>query len=70
MDETQIKFIKAFKNYGFNSEDELVNYAIELFQKKVENQIELEKSAELYAEVYKNDAETQVWIDSAISDWK
>ncbi len=70
MDETQFRFIKEFKNYGFKSEDDLVNYAIEFIHKKFESQVELENSAELYAELYNNDLETKEWIDSSLTDWK
>lgn len=70
INKNQIKFIKNFKNYGFNSEDDLVNYAIEFFHKNVTSQNELELSAELYTELYNNDAESKEWIDSALNDWK
>ena len=38
VDEDQVKFIKEYKNYGFENEDELVNSAIEYYHKKIINQ--------------------------------
>jgi hypothetical protein len=70
IDENQIKFIKNYKNYGFRSEDELVNYAIEFFKNNFDVQKELEISADLYAQLYQNDAESREWIDSSLNDWK
>jgi hypothetical protein len=70
IEENQIKFIKNYKNYGFKSQDELINYAIEFFRENYNLQKELEISADIYAEIYLSDNESKEWIDSSLNDWK
>jgi hypothetical protein len=59
IEESQIKFIKNYKNYGFKSQDELINYAIEFFKENYNLQKELEISADLYTEIYLRDNESK-----------
>ncbi|NJO91237.1 MAG: hypothetical protein HC831_21425 [Chloroflexia bacterium] len=70
IEENQIKFIKDYKNYGFKSQDELINYAIKFFEENYNLRKDLEISADLYTEIYLSDNESKEWIDSSLNDWK
>lgn len=66
--ESQIKFIEQYSRFGFKDKSSMVRAAIEESRKKLEYQ-SLKISAELYAEIYQKDDETQELTNSAISDW-
>ena len=66
--ENQIEFLNMHHFYGFKDKSSLVRKAIEQFKKNLENQ-KLKESGDLYAEIYREDSETQDLTDSALSDW-
>jgi metal-responsive CopG/Arc/MetJ family transcriptional regulator len=67
-DESQIKILNKYKEYGFKDKSSLVRSAIVEFIKSAEKQ-KLVKSANLYAEIYKEDSELRDLTNSAIEDW-
>ena len=64
----QISFLNKYKNYGFKNENALIYYALELLQKEIQKKTELEKSAELYAEIYEEDNELKFLTETALND--
>ena len=69
IEESQAHFVEDFARYGFTDANEMISKALELLQKELALEKELELSASLYAEVYQEDEETQAWTDSATLDW-
>jgi len=63
-EESQIYFLESYKQYGFKDKSSMVREALKLFQKEIERK-ELEESADLYAEVYAEDADLQELTQSA-----
>ena len=66
----QVEFLRKYRDFGFNDENELITQALKLLQKKIEKNKELKASADLYAELYEQDKETQLLTESAINDWE
>ncbi|MCH8127011.1 hypothetical protein IIC38_13785 [candidate division KSB1 bacterium] len=66
--ESQIDFLKRYSQFGFKDKSSMVRAALEELRIKLELQ-SLKESADLYAEIYKEDSELQELTDSAISDW-
>lgn len=64
----QAKVINNYKEFGFRNRNELINYALELLRNEIIKKIELEKSAELYAEIYDKDEETKSLTESALTN--
>lgn len=64
----QITFLHGCKKLGFKDKSSLVRTALEHFRKEIESK-DLKKSADLYAELYKEDQELHELTDSAISEW-
>lgn len=65
--ESQIDFLKRYSQFGFKDKSSMVRAALEELRIKLELQ-SLKESADLYAEIYKEDSELQELTDSAISD--
>lgn len=63
-----INFLNKHKIYGFKDKSAVIRIALELLQKELERE-KLKKSADLYAEIYKEDQETRELTESAISGW-
>jgi hypothetical protein len=70
IDKTQSKLLDKYKEFGFRNRNELMNFAFSLLRTKIERKIELQQSAEIYAELYKKDEEIQFLTESAIIDWE
>ncbi|MCY4486585.1 MAG: hypothetical protein OXF11_05640 [Deltaproteobacteria bacterium] len=68
LDESQVQFLAQFKRYGFKDKSDVVRKALDRLQMELAQQ-RLRESAELYAEVYAGDGETQEWTDAALSEW-
>jgi Arc/MetJ-type ribon-helix-helix transcriptional regulator len=68
LEQTQIDFLAQFKDLGFKDKSSVVRLALNRLQQELERQ-ELERSADLYAEVYGLDEELQVLTDLARTDW-
>ena len=64
---SQIDFLKRYSQFGFKDKSSMVRAALEELRIKLELQ-SLKESADLYAEIYKEDSELQELTDSAISD--
>ncbi len=68
LEESQIQFLAEFKRHGFKDKSAVVRNALDRFRKELTQQ-RLRESADIYAEVYANDAETQEWTDAALEEW-
>ena len=68
LNESQINFLDKYQELGFKDKSSLVRSAIEEYIRFIEKQ-KLVKSAELYAEIYKQDSELRELTNSAIEDW-
>ena len=68
IEKAQLEFLSNFNLYGFKDKSSLVRKAIEHYKKELEIQ-RLKRSAELYAEIYNNDADLQQLTNSALSEW-
>lgn len=66
--ESHIQFIEQCKRYGFKDKSEVVRTALDRLSNELAQQ-RLRESADLYAEVYELDEETQEWTDAALSEW-
>ena len=68
LEQTQIDFLAQFKDLGFKDKSSVVRLALNRLQHEMERQ-ELERSADLYAEVYAEDGELQELTAIAGADW-
>jgi Arc/MetJ-type ribon-helix-helix transcriptional regulator len=68
LEQSQIDFLAQFKDLGFKDRSSLVRSALNQFQQEIEKQ-ELERSADLYVEVYGEDEELQELTALAGADW-
>jgi len=66
LDESLWTFVQQSWQYGFQTQDELIRVALGKLQQELYS---LEMSADLYAEVYAEDADLQALTDSAIAGW-
>ncbi len=64
----QTRFLAQRKQYGFKDKSEVVRTALDHLHAKLAQQ-SLSESAEIYAEVYEKESETQEWTDAALSEW-
>ena len=67
-DEEQFSFLKNHRDYGFKDKSSMVREALQRLKKELELK-KLERSAELYKEIYASDSDLQEWTESAISGW-
>ena len=68
LNEKQAKFLHRYREYGFKDKSELVITALQRLQSELEAR-ELQKSAELYAEITLEDKELQALTESALEGW-
>ena len=68
LEESHIQFLEQCKRYGFKDKSDVVRTALDRLYTELAQQ-RLCESADLYAEVYKDDDETQEWTDAALSEW-
>lgn len=68
VDEAQMDFLKHHRQYGFKDRSAMVRMALNHLQAEME-QGGLRQSAELYAELYDDDAETKALTATAIGGW-
>jgi Arc/MetJ-type ribon-helix-helix transcriptional regulator len=66
LDESLWAFVQRSAQYGFQNQDELIRVALGKLQQELQA---LEMSADLYAEVYAEDADLQALTSSAIVGW-
>jgi Arc/MetJ-type ribon-helix-helix transcriptional regulator len=69
LEQSQIDFLAQFKDLGFKDKSSVVRLALNRLQQEMERQ-ELERSADLYAEVYGEDEELQELTAIAGADWQ
>jgi hypothetical protein len=62
------EFLGNYKLYGFKYKSSMVQVALLRLKEEIELQ-ELKQSAELYTEVYEEEAELQELTEAAISEW-
>ena len=67
IEETQAEFLNHYSQYGFKDKNELVREALNRLKNDLEEKSLIE-SAELYAEIYENDADLQELTESATAD--
>jgi Arc/MetJ-type ribon-helix-helix transcriptional regulator len=68
LEQTQIDFLAQFKDLGFKDKSSAVRLALNRLRQEMERQ-DLERSADLYAEVYSEDGELQELTAIAGADW-
>jgi Arc/MetJ-type ribon-helix-helix transcriptional regulator len=68
LEQSQIDFLAQFKDLGFKDKSSVVRLAINRLRTEMEQQ-ELERSADLYAEVYAEDMDLQELTALAVVDW-
>ncbi|MDO9577557.1 MAG: hypothetical protein Q7J16_06690 [Candidatus Cloacimonadales bacterium] len=61
-------FANNFKSLGFKSKSSLFRKALEILISEYKK-TQLDKSAELYSEIYSTDLELRELTESAVSDW-
>jgi hypothetical protein len=66
LDESLWAFVQKSRQYGFQNQDELIRVALGQLQQELDS---LEMSADLYTEVYAEDADLQALTDSALAGW-
>ncbi|MGD1701657.1 hypothetical protein [Dapis sp. BLCC M229] len=69
IEEAQLHFLLHHKNYGFKDQGEMIRVALQKLQSELEGQ-DLEESAQLYAEIYEEDAELQELTETACADFR
>ena len=62
----QVSLLKKHTFYGFKNENSLIYYALNLFKNELNKKSELEKSADLYAKIYKEDNELKFLTKTAL----
>lgn len=68
LDDSTIKFLKRFQEYGFQDPSEVVRTALVKLQSAL-NEDNLQESAQLYAEVYESDEDLQELTDLGLEEW-
>jgi Arc/MetJ-type ribon-helix-helix transcriptional regulator len=68
LDESQINFLQSCQKYGFKDANEVVRMAIQRLELALEAE-RLEESADLYAEIYKEDADLQELTELGLEEW-
>jgi Arc/MetJ-type ribon-helix-helix transcriptional regulator len=68
LEQSQLDFLAQFKDFGFKDRSSLVRSALNQLQQQMEMQ-ELERSADLYTEVYEEDLQLQELTALAVADW-
>lgn len=66
--EPLMEFLSHYRQYGFKDKSAMVQAALLHLRQEYERR-QLEESAQLYAEVYAEDAELQELADSAAAGW-
>ena len=62
--DAEFDFVENYLNYGFKSKTELVNKAVATFRKQLRDKA-IAKSAELYQQIYEEDAELRQLTNDA-----
>jgi Arc/MetJ-type ribon-helix-helix transcriptional regulator len=68
LDRSHIDFLDQFKDRGFKDKSSIVRLALDKLAQELEQQ-DLERSADLYAELYQDDEELRQLTNAATIDW-
>ncbi len=68
LEESHIDFLAQYRRHGFKDKSDVVRNALDRLRKELA-QRRLRESADLYAESYVDDAETQEWTEAALTEW-
>ncbi len=68
LEEAQVAFLNHCRNYGFKDKSALVRAALKQMEHELTQQ-DLAASAELYAELYEQDAGLRELTEVAIAEW-
>lgn len=68
LEQPEINFLENFQLYGYRDKSSLVRAALEYFQKILEEE-QLRQSAQLYAEIYAEEADLHRLTEAAIEGW-
>jgi hypothetical protein len=68
IDETQARFLSAYKAYGFKDKSAMVRGAINHLKKQLDFE-SLKRSADLYSEVYAKDEDLKDLAETALDGW-
>jgi hypothetical protein len=68
LEQSHIDFLEQFKDWGFKDKSTIVRLALDRLAAELERD-ELARSADLYAELYKQDLELQQLTDAARVGW-
>jgi hypothetical protein len=68
VEESQARFLKNFKAYGFKDKSSMLRAAIDHFKKQIELE-SLRKSADLYSETYSEDDDLKKLTETALNGW-
>nr|AGC72702.1 hypothetical protein [uncultured bacterium A1Q1_fos_2111] len=63
-----VDFLGNYKRYGFKDKSSMVRAALLQLQEEIEQE-KLQQSADLYAELYAEDAELFELTEAAVADW-
>jgi glycogen debranching enzyme len=66
--EDQAVFLSSYKKHGFKDKSSMMREALNLLKKELESH-KLRQSADLYAEIYCEDAELKPLTDAAVQEW-
>ena len=66
--ESQARFLNRYKEFGFKDKSSMLRAAIDELKKELELQ-QLERSADLYSEIYSEDDDLKELTETAISGW-
>jgi Arc/MetJ-type ribon-helix-helix transcriptional regulator len=67
LDQSHIDFLEQFKDRGFKDKSSIIRLALDKLVQELEHQ-DLERSADLYAELYQEDEELRQLTDAAMID--
>lgn len=68
LEESQIRFLGQCEYYGFKDKSEAVRIAINRLRQELET-LRLQESAQIYPQIYEEDAQLKELTESAIMDW-
>lgn len=66
--ENHVEFLTHYKDYGFKDKSAMVRESLNLLREKLESR-KLRESADLYANIYREDSELKALTDSAARGW-
>ena len=68
VEETQARFLRDYKTYGFKDKSSMLRAAIDTFKKTIEVE-RLKQSAILFSEIYSKDDDLKELAENAITEW-